>query len=161
MFVGEAPRHGGSRTEGVFSARICQLVDRLNIGRVYVTDAVKCPAPERPYHTRREPTIHQLDACQRWLADEIASVGPKMIVPLGATAAWAVVHALGGEQKEARTLAGFERQFGPRAVLKGIYVSPLSHPSRIASNDWDTWLAGAVDCLAAVKLNPCIGRSTA
>jgi uracil-DNA glycosylase family 4 len=149
MFVGEAPRHGESRSEGVFARRLDELCDRLNVVRVYVTDAVKCPAPERPNASRREPTLAQRDACQLWLANEIATATPRGIVPLGATAAWAVVRALGGTQEQAGTLAGFQRQFGSFAVLKGIYICPLEHPSRVEHNRWDRWLVQKVECLRA------------
>jgi len=157
MFVGEAPREGESRGKGVFSTRINELCDALNLSSIYVTDAVKCAAPTPLYGSRLKPSIHQLDACQMWLADEIGKVSPRAIVPLGATATWAVVHALGAKQQEAETLAGFKRQFGPMAVLKGICVCPLRHPSHVQHDRWDAWLAHAVDCLAAVKLNPCLG----
>jgi uracil-DNA glycosylase family 4 len=149
MFVGEAPRAGESRDQGVFTTRISKLCGLLNVGRTYNSDAVKCPAPEPPYRSRRKPTSDHLDACQMWLAGEIATVNPSAIVPLGATAAWGVVRALGGNQQESRTLSGFERQFGPCALLKGIYVCPLSHPSRIEQNRFDSWLACGAELLRA------------
>ncbi len=160
MFVGEAPREGESRGEGVFVTRLRELLHRLNVSRYFVTDAVKCPAPELAYRSRREPTVQQRVTCQMWLAQEIANVSPKMIVPLGATAAWAVVRALGGPQKEARTLAGFERQFGPQAVLKGIYVCPLTHPSRIEVNRLESWLADGVKRLRTPVAGLCFRPSS-
>jgi uracil-DNA glycosylase len=57
--------------------------------RGYVTNAVKhCkfePRVKRRLHKR--PNAGEIKICQRWLFEEIAATGPRLIVALGATAA--------------------------------------------------------------------------
>jgi DNA polymerase len=60
---------------------------------VYVTNAVKHfkfePRGKRRIH--KKPNAEEIRACHPWLEAEIAVVGPKVVVCLGATAAQAVI----------------------------------------------------------------------
>jgi DNA polymerase len=60
---------------------------------VYLTNAAKhfkwTPRGKRRIH--KTPAQREIDACSRWLADELLAIGPALVVCLGATAARAVV----------------------------------------------------------------------
>ena len=59
------------------------------VGAFYVTNAAKHfkfePRGKRRLHKR--PNASKIKICRRWLFDEIESIGPRLIVALGATAA--------------------------------------------------------------------------
>jgi uracil-DNA glycosylase len=65
----------------------------IDAAEVYVTNAVKHfsyePRGKRRIH--KTPAQREVDACRAWLADELASVQPGIIVTLGATALYGVL----------------------------------------------------------------------
>jgi DNA polymerase len=95
MFVGEQPGDQEDRAGKPFVGPSGQLLDdmmeRAGIPRdeVYVTNAVKHFKFEqrgiRRIHSK--PSAREVSACRPWLAAEIETVKPDMIVCLGATAA--------------------------------------------------------------------------
>lgn len=103
MLVGEQPGNEedkqGHPFVGPAGALLERALDDAGIARdqVYVTNAVKHfkwePRGKRRIH--KTPAQREIDACNRWLSAEIASVQPKLIVCLGATAGRAVLgHAV-------------------------------------------------------------------
>jgi DNA polymerase len=95
MFVGEQPGDKEDRAGEPFVGPAGQMLDRglqeagIDRSEVYVTNAVKHFKFE-PRGTRRihsKPNAREILACRPWLEAEIASVRPKLIVCLGATAA--------------------------------------------------------------------------
>lgn len=95
MFIGEQPGDQEDRAGTPFVGPSGQLLngalEQVGIDRseVYVTNAVKHFKFE-PRGTRRihaKPNARETTACRPWLEAEIASVRPKLIVCLGATAA--------------------------------------------------------------------------
>jgi uracil-DNA glycosylase family protein len=95
MFVGEQPGGREDREGHPFVGPAGQLLDKaladagVDRERVYVTNAVKHfkfePRGKRRLHKR--PNAGEIKICRRWLFDEIDSIGPQLIVALGATAA--------------------------------------------------------------------------
>ena len=95
MLVGEQPGDSEDRQGRPFVGPAGQLLDRaldaagIDRGKVYVTNAVKHfkwePRGKRRIH--QKPNAREVSACRPWLQAEIATVRPRVIVCLGATAA--------------------------------------------------------------------------
>jgi uracil-DNA glycosylase len=121
MLVGEQPGNEedkqGHPFVGPAGALLDRALDQAGIPReqVYVTNAVKHfkwePRGKRRIH--KTPAQREIDACNRWLSAEIASVKPKLIVCLGATAGRAVL--------------GHAVRIG---TLRGTVYSAPEHPGR-------------------------------
>lgn len=98
MLVGEQPGDVEDREGEPFVGPAGQLLRRaldeagLDIGRVYLTNAVKHfkwkPRGKRRIHDK--PNHEEVLACHLWLEQEIARVKPRVLVALGATAASAL-----------------------------------------------------------------------
>ena len=98
MFVGEQPGDQEDLAGRPFVGPAGKLFDtaleRVGIdrARVYVTNAVKHfkfePRGKRRIH--KKPNTSEIDACRWWLSQEVGLVRPKLIVALGATAAFGV-----------------------------------------------------------------------
>lgn len=95
MLVGEQPGDREDREGHPFVGPAGQLLNQalaeagVDRKRVYVTNAVKHfkfePRGKRRLHKRAN--ANEIKICRRWLFDEIAAIGPQLIVALGATAA--------------------------------------------------------------------------
>lgn len=89
MFIGEAPGEQedklGRPFVGASGKFLDELLGTIGLSRetVYISNVVKYRPPEN-----REPTRLEKEQCMPWLIQEIAIIGPKVIVPLGR-------HALG------------------------------------------------------------------
>jgi DNA polymerase len=98
MFVGEQPGNEedlkGHPFVGPAGRLLNQALEEAGIDRskVYVTNVVKhfkwVPVGKRRIHAK--PNAREIAACRPWLEAEIATVKPKVIVCLGATAAQAL-----------------------------------------------------------------------
>lgn len=99
MFIGEQPGNDEDLQGRPFVGPAGRLLDKLLIEagvdrtKVYVTNAVKHfkwePRGKRRIH--KKPNSIEITACRPWLEAEIASIHPKVIVCLGATAAQALL----------------------------------------------------------------------
>ena len=95
MFVGEQPGDyedvAGRPFVGPAGKLLDEVLEEAGIDRreVYVTNVVKhfkwTPAGKRRLHAK--PNAREISACRPWLEAEIATVKPKVLVCLGATAA--------------------------------------------------------------------------
>jgi DNA polymerase len=95
MLVGEAPGDSEDLTGHPFVGPAGRLLDRCLIeagierGQAYVTNTVKHfkwePRGKRRIHIK--PNAAEIAACLPWLQAELATVQPKILVALGATAA--------------------------------------------------------------------------
>ncbi|MFI6602725.1 UdgX family uracil-DNA binding protein [Nonomuraea sp. NPDC050536] len=146
MLVGETPGDQEDRKGHPFVGPAGHLLDRaleeagIDRAEVYVTNAVKhfsfTLRGKRRIHQR--PTAAEIDACQPWLAAELALVEPDVIVVMGATAA--------------RSLLGKEfrvtKQRGtPLPLGEAIAVATI-HPSAVLrAPDRDEAYAGFLDDL--------------
>ena len=88
MFVGEAPG-ADEDTQGVpFVGRAGQLLTKmieamgLTRDEVYIANVLKCRPPDN-----RDPQPDEVETCEPFLFQQIASVQPKVIIALGAFAA--------------------------------------------------------------------------
>lgn len=99
MMVGEQPGDQEDLAGLPFVGPAGQLLDRalaeagIDRSRVYITNAVKHfkwePRGKRRLH--RKPGIREVRACAPWLRQELAAVRPRVVVPMGATAAQALL----------------------------------------------------------------------
>lgn len=99
MFIGEQPGNQEDLDGLPFVGPAGKLLDKLLLEagvdrkKVYVTNAVKHfkwePRGKRRIH--KKPNSVEIAACRPWLQAEIASIHPKVIVCLGATAAQALL----------------------------------------------------------------------
>ena len=99
MFIGEQPGNDEDLQGRPFVGPAGRLLDKLLVEagvdrtKVYVTNAVKHfkwePRGKRRIH--KKPNSMEVTACRPWLEAEIASVHPKVIICLGATAAQALL----------------------------------------------------------------------
>lgn len=87
MIVGEAPGFTEDRQGVPFVGRAGQVLNEMleqagfRREDVFVTNSVRCRPPEN-----REPAAKELEACRRYLIDEIGAVRPRVIVALGNSA---------------------------------------------------------------------------
>jgi DNA polymerase len=130
MFVGEQPGNeedlSGKPFVGPAGRLLDQALEEAGIDRsqTYVTNVVKHfkwePRGKRRIH--KKPNAQEIAACRPWLEAEIASVKPKVIVALGATAAQAL---LGRQFRVTKQRGQFiESTLAP-------YVMATVHPSSI------------------------------
>jgi len=123
VFVGEQPGDQEDRAGHPFVGPSGKLLDRAleaaNVDRqaAYVTNAVKHfkwkPAGKRRLHAK--PSAREMAACRPWLAAEIESIKPKLIVCLGSTAARQV---LGREIKVTQQRGEFlDTEWAARALI--------------------------------------------
>ncbi len=99
MLIGEQPGDSEDREGHPFVGPAGKLLDKcleeagIDRRRVYVTNAVKHfkwePRGKRRIH--KKPSLREMHACRPWLDAELETVGPKVIVCLGATAAQALL----------------------------------------------------------------------
>jgi uracil-DNA glycosylase family protein len=136
MFVGEQPGDQEDLAGRPFVGPAGQVFDRAlaaaGIGRkdVYVTGAVKHfkfePRGKRRIHSK--PGRTEVVSCRHWLEREIAAVRPKLIVALGATAAFSLAGRTVAVTKERGSVC----QFGGQSVLVTLHPS---YVLRIADAD--------------------------
>jgi uracil-DNA glycosylase len=99
MLIGEQPGDKEDLTGIPFSGPAGQLLDRglvdagIDREQVYITNAVKhfkwLPRGKRRLH--QKPNGREIAACRPWLVAELEAIQPRVLVCLGATAAWAVL----------------------------------------------------------------------
>jgi DNA polymerase len=134
MFVGEAPGATEDRTGRPFVGEAGQLLDRiitgamgLQRGDVYIANVNKCRPPGN-----REPAPDEVAACLPFLEQQVAAVGPEVIVCLGRVAAQNLL----GTHDSCSRLRG--RELGYR----GIPVVVTWHPAyllREPAHKRETW----------------------
>jgi uracil-DNA glycosylase family 4 len=85
MFVGEGPGAEEDRQGLPFVGRSGKLLDRLLAEEVgltrdhcYIANVVKCRPPEN-----RDPKPEEIEACRPYLEQQVALIGPAVVVTLG------------------------------------------------------------------------------
>lgn len=131
MFIGEAPGADEDEQGEPFVGRAGQLLTKIisTMGYrredVYIANILKC-RPDTPGRTsgNRAPTPAEIESCRPTLYEQIAIVGPRAIVALGATA----MSGLLGSSEPMRDLRGRWHDF------RGIPVMATYHPSYLLRN---------------------------
>jgi DNA polymerase len=121
MFIGEGPGRDEDESGRPFVGRSGKLLTRLieeELGRardeVYIANVVKCRPPNN-----RNPEPNEIASCAPYLAGQIASVDPKVIVTLGAFATRAVLNVS----------TGITALRGRAYLVEGRTVVPTYHPA--------------------------------
>jgi DNA polymerase len=133
MLVGEQPGDEEDLRGQAFVGPAGRVLDRaiaearLSRDDLYVTNAVKHfkwePRGKRRLH--KTPAQREIEACHVWLEKEIAQVAPRVIVALGATAAFALtgrkasIAASRGADQGHASGAALLITYHPSAVLRG------------------------------------------
>jgi len=84
MFIGEAPGEREEYEGKAFVGRSGELLNKwlefldLSEADVYITNVVKCRPPNN-----RDPTPGEIEACHPWLLEEVRTLDPLLVVPLG------------------------------------------------------------------------------
>jgi DNA polymerase len=120
MFVGEAPG-ADEDAEGVpFVGRAGQLLTKMIVGmglsrdEVYIANVLKCRPPKN-----RDPQPDEVESCEPFLFQQIATIQPKVIIALGAFAARALL----------KTQDPISRLRGRVYEYRGAHLLPTFHPS--------------------------------
>ena len=131
MFVGEQPGDKEDIAGTPFVGPAGQMLDKgledagIDRSQVYVTNAVKHfkfePRGKARIHAK--PNAREMAACRPWLEAEIASVRPKLIVCLGATAAQSLMGPQFRITKD-RGIVFADTQWAPALIA-------TNHPSAI------------------------------
>ncbi len=128
MLVGEQPGDQEDREGKPFVGPAGRLLDdalqEAGVGRkdVYITNAVKhfkwTPRGKRRMH--KTPAQREIEACEYWLAKELESVAPHVIVAMGVTALKAVL-----EEKSVRLgdALGKTLEHGGRVIVATYHPS--------------------------------------
>jgi DNA polymerase len=154
MLVGEQPGDEEDLKGRPFVGPAGKVLDRalaaaeLPRAEVYLTNAVKHfkwePRGKRRLH--RTPAQREVDACAEWLEEELSRVAPRVIVALGATAAYALtgrkqkISALRGDPYTHPSGAALFVTYHPSAILRaedanafyGALCEDLSRARRLA-----------------------------
>src|SRR5437899_7715728 len=84
MFIGEGPGYYEDKSGRPFVGNAGKFLDELlalaGLRRpdVYITNVVKCRPPQN-----RDPLKEEIDACDKWLKQQIELIDPPIIVTLG------------------------------------------------------------------------------
>src|SRR5919107_4772407 len=129
MFVGEAPgRQGGDRTRVPFSGdqsgrNFSRYLASVGLAReeVFITNAALCN-PRSETGANRKPTRQEVSNCSEFLRRQIETVGPRVVVTLGAVS----LAALRAVEYHPFTL---KENVGQIRGWNGRLLVPLYHPS--------------------------------
>jgi DNA polymerase len=126
MFVGEGPGADEDRQGEPFVGKAGQLLTRIieagmgmKRSEVYIANTVKCRPPQN-----RDPEPDEIEACEPFLAAQIASIQPKVIVTLGRHASLTLL----------KTTIPITRLRGRWNAYDGIPVMPTYHPAYLLRN---------------------------
>jgi DNA polymerase len=134
MFVGEGPGAEEDAQGLPFVGQAGQLLNNLlaKLGlrrdEVYIANIVKCRPPGN-----RNPEADEVAACLPFLARQIDSIRPKVIVALGAVAA----HALLGGRTPITQLRGKWHRYGQVPVMPTFHPSYLSRFPLERKKTWE------------------------
>jgi len=119
MFIGEAPGFNEDRTGRPFVGAAGKFLDQLlklaglSRDQVYIGNVIKCRPPNN-----RDPQPDEIEACRKWLDQQIALIKPEVIVTLGR-------HSMN------RFIPGasISRIHGEPRVVDGLTIVPMFHPA--------------------------------
>ena len=120
MFVGEAPGADEDAQGVPFVGRAGQLLTKmieamgLSRDQVYIANVLKCRPPGN-----RDPEPDEVERCEPFLFQQIASVQPKVIIALGAFAARTLL----------KSQDPISRLRGQVYEYRGAHLIPTFHPS--------------------------------
>ena len=134
MFVGEAPGRDEDLQGEPFVGKAGELLDRMieamGLARhqVYIANVVKCRPPRN-----RDPEPDEVATCEPFLRQQIAAVGPEVLVTLGRYAAQTLL----------RDATPIGRMRGRWRSYAQIPLLPTFHPAYLLRNPGDKKLVWA------------------
>jgi uracil-DNA glycosylase len=128
MVVGEGPGREEDLQGRPFVGRSGELLDRLLVEeaglareQVYIANVVKCRPPGN-----RDPEPEEIEACRPYLEQQVALIGPRVLLTLGNFS----TRVLLGTKQGIRSLRGREYPFEPRsAEARRAMLVPTFHPA--------------------------------
>lgn len=131
VFVGEGPGENEDKTGRPFVGRAGQLLDKmiqamgLERKDVYITNVVKCRPPNN-----RVPEPDEVSACSSNMMRELGLIKPKVIIPLGMSAAKAIL-----ELDKKATMGNIHgKEFFISHYKTDLRVIPTYHPAAMLRN---------------------------
>ena len=150
MIIGEAPAYNEVEQNKPFVGRAGQLLDKvikragLDAYRLYFTNVVKCHPTQKDFRGRdqtRTPDEKEVECCVSRLAEEIITINPKIIVPVGGIAMTAVLSSKLGILSKRGILEKLKMSPAVTEPLKNlgfplpeIPVLPTVHPAYVLRN---------------------------
>ena len=128
FLVGEAPGRVEDETGRPFVGAAGRLLDRLlediglRRGEVYIGNILKCRPPGN-----RRPRADEVEACTPYLERQLAVIQPRVIAPMGNSAAGYLLRRFGHEAASISRVHG--RCFEAEAPWGGAILFPLYHPA--------------------------------
>ena len=125
LFVGEAPGFHEDKQGVPFVGQagklLAGLLEGVGLGRedVYIANVVKCRPPGN-----RDPEPDEIEACEPFLKEQIAAVGPKVIVALGRFAVQTLL----------RDATPISKQRGRWREYDSVKLMPTFHPAYLLRN---------------------------
>jgi uracil-DNA glycosylase family 4 len=119
MFIGEGPGYyedkSGHPFVGAAGKFLDELLASINLKRedVYITNIVKCRPPNN-----RDPLTPEIEACRKWLDQQLSLIQPRVIVTLGRIS---MSRFFPGES--------ISRVHGEPRTADGLTVVPMFHPA--------------------------------
>jgi len=137
MLVGQAPGKvesaGGTPFAGRAGTTLFRWLDQAGVDeetarrRIYIAAVTRCyPGPSPSGRGDRVPSREEQDACRIWLERELATIRPKLLIPVGRLAIERFLPNMALDQ-----LIG--RAFDVRHAGGKSMVVPLPHPSGASS----------------------------
>lgn len=132
VFIGEAPGEEEDKKGEPFVGRAGKLLDRIlhenNISRddFWLTNIVKCRPTlllQDGSLSNRPPNIKEINACKKWLDEELSIINPKVIVCIGGPSASVIIHK-GFKMTEERGRWFTDSPYAP-------YVIAVYHPAYV------------------------------
>lgn len=139
VFIGEAPGEEEDKKGEPFVGRAGKLLDRIlqenNMSRddIWLTNIVKCRPTlllQDGSLNNRPPNVKEINACKKWLDEELSIIDPKVIVCIGGPSASVIIHK-GFKMTEERGKWFTDSPYAPFviAVYHPAYVLRLKNES--------------------------------
>ncbi len=125
VFVGEGPGRDEDLSGEPFVGRAGQLLTKMIVAmglsreEVYICNVVKCRPPEN-----RDPEPDEIEACEPFLKQQLATIKPEIIVGLGRYACQTLL----------RTQTPMSKIRGNWQEYEGIAFMPTFHPAYLLRN---------------------------
>ncbi|MFA6318375.1 MAG: uracil-DNA glycosylase [Elusimicrobiota bacterium] len=143
VFVGEGPGYEEDRKGEPFVGKAGGLLDRilkamgLSRESVFIANIVKChpmrdPSDPEARGNDRPPSPEEIAVCRRYLDRQIAAIGPRVIVGLGAVSAKAL---LGTSEGITRLRGGWAEYRRPDGSGPAIPFMPTYHPAALLRDE--------------------------
>ena len=133
VFVGEAPGRKEDETGRPFVGSAGKLFDQLlshtglDRSEVYITNVVKCRPPGN-----RRPKSEEVRSCTPYLDEQLTVISPRVIAPMGNSAAAHLLRRFGLERSSIGVIHG--RALDVEAPWGRVVLFPLYHPAAVLYN---------------------------